>query len=90
MNTLVQGLITPMLTPMFEDESINYQELENQAERLIDAGVNGLFVLGTNGENYIMNEEEKLNVIEHIVQKVHHRVPVYAGTGFPGTKETIV
>lgn len=89
MNTLVQGLITPMLTPMFEDESINYQELENQAERLIDAGVNGLFVLGTNGENYIMNDEEKLRVIEHVVQKVHHRVPVYAGTGCPGTKETI-
>ena len=35
MNQLVQGIITPILTPMYEDESINFDELRNQVNRLI-------------------------------------------------------
>ena len=59
MNQLVQGIITPILTPMYEDESINFDELRNQVNRLIAAGVSGLFCFGTNGESYIISEEEK-------------------------------
>ena len=89
MHKMVQGIITPILTPMYEDESINYEELGNQVERLIKAGVSGLFVFGTNGESYVLNEEERKSVLKAVVEKTAGRVPVYAGTGFPGTKETI-
>ena len=49
----LKGIITPILTPMKEDESINTEELRNQIERLIDGGVHGIFPFGTNGEGYI-------------------------------------
>lgn len=85
----VKGIICPILTPMNEDESINEQELRNQVERLIEAGISGIFALGTNGEFYILKEKEKEFVISVVVDEVRGRVPVYAGTGCVGTEETI-
>lgn len=41
----LKGIITPILTPMKEDESINTEELRNQIERLIAGGVHGIFRL---------------------------------------------
>lgn len=84
-----KGIITPIVTPMNEDESINEVEFRKLIDRLIDSGIYGLFALGTNGEVYAMSEEEKLEVLRIIVDQVNHRVPVYAGTGCVGTKETI-
>ena len=69
MNQLVQGIITPILTPMFEDESINFDELRNQVDRLISAGVSGLFCFGTNGESYIISEEEKCAVLKTVIEQ---------------------
>lgn len=74
---------------MYEDESINFDELRSQVERLIAAGVSGLFCFGTNGESYIISEEEKYAVLETVVAQTAGRVPVYAGTGCPGTRDTI-
>ena len=85
----IKGIIVPILTPMNEDESINHEELVRQIERLIDAGVHGIFVFGTNGEGYILSEEEKAAVLKTTVDAVHGRVPVYAGTGCISTRDTI-
>ena len=62
--TELKGIITPILTPMNADESINTDELRTQIDRLIDGGVHGIFPFGTNGEGYILNEKEKCEVLE--------------------------
>ena len=85
----IRGIITPVITPMHEDESINYEEFKNQINRQIDAGVAGVFCLGTNGEFYAMTTDEKKKVIKTMVEAAAGRVPVFAGTGCPGTKATI-
>ena len=74
---------------MREDGTINSEELVNQIERLIDAGIHGIFVLGTNGEGYILDEDEKTEVIRVAVNTVNGRVPVYAGTGCVSTRDTV-
>lgn len=84
-----KGIITPIVTPMFEDEKINEKELRTQVNRLINSGVYGLFCLGTNGEVYALTAEEKLEVIRIVVDETKGRVPVYAGTGCISTQETI-
>lgn len=84
-----KGIIVPILTPMNADESINYGELKNQINRMIDAGIHGIFFFGTNGEAYILTPEEKCKILEAGMEAVDHRVPVYAGTGCIGTKDTI-
>ena len=88
-NVELKGIITPILTPMKEDESINIAELRNQIDRLIAGGVHGIFPFGTNGEGYILNSDEKLQVLEAIIDQVKGRVPVYAGTGCISTRDTI-
>ena len=57
--TELKGIITPILTPMNEDESINLEELRAQVERMIENGIHGIFPFGTNGEGYILTAEEK-------------------------------
>lgn len=85
----IKGIIVPILTPMQEDETVNYEELVRQIERMIAAGIHGIFVFGTNGEGYILREEEKREVLRVTVQTVKGRVPVYAGTGCISTADTI-
>lgn len=85
----LKGIISPILTPMHEDESINVEELRNQVDRMIENGVHGIFPFGTNGEGYILSAAEKQVVLEAVVDQAAGRVPIYAGTGAISTKETI-
>ena len=85
----IKGIIPPILTPMNDDESINEAELRNHVNRMIDAGVSGVFAFGTNGEAYAMSHKEKVQVLKIVVDETKKRVPVYAGTGCVTTKETI-
>jgi len=87
--TEIKGIIPPILTPMNADESVNYAELRNQVNRLIEGGVHALFPCGTNGEGYILSTREKMEIIETVVDETKGRVPVYAGTGCVSTRETI-
>ena len=84
-----RGIIPPILTPMNEDESLNLEELRRQTERLLAGGVHGLFPFGTNGEGYILSEQEKYQILEVMVDQVKGRVPIYAGTGCISTRDTI-
>ena len=85
----IGGIITPIITPMKEDESVFEEELRNQVRRQIKAGIHGIFPLGTNGEAYILDEKEKEEVLEIVIDEVKGQIPVYAGTGCISTKETI-
>ncbi|MCD7965237.1 MAG: 4-hydroxy-tetrahydrodipicolinate synthase [Clostridiaceae bacterium] len=87
--TEIKGIITPIITPMNEDESVNETELRRQVNRLIEAGVHGLFPFGTNGEGYILSEAEKEMVLSVVIDEAGGRVPIYAGSGCIGTKDTI-
>lgn len=86
---IAHGIIAAMVTPMDEDGNINFDELRNQVDRQIDAGISGVFTLGTNGEGYILNHDEKLKVMKAVIEEADHRVPVYVGTGCVSTEETI-
>ena len=85
----VNGIISAMLTPLNDDESINEAELRNQVNRQIEAGVAAVFCLGTNGEFYAFDKEEKKKIIDIVVDEADNRVPVLAGTGCITTSETI-
>ena len=84
------GIIAAMATPFFDDESINWDELRNQVHRFIKAGVHGLFCLGTNGESFALTYDEKIRVLETVIEENAGHLPVYAGTGCITTAETIV
>lgn len=84
----IQGIIPPIITPMNEDESVNFTELKKQVRRMLNAGVHGIFPFGTNGER-ILSNVEKIEIFKTVVEEVSGAVPVYAGTGCVTTKDTV-
>ncbi len=85
----INGIISAMLTPLNEDETINETELRNQVNRQINAGVAAVFCLGTNGEFYAFDKDEKKKIIDIVVDEANGRIPILAGTGCVTTMETV-
>ncbi len=85
----LNGIIVPMVTPFDENGNVDCKVACDLAEKLIADGVHGLFLLGTNGEFYMMTNEEKKELVNAVVTRVNHRIPVYAGSGLNSTQETI-
>ncbi|KPY43234.1 4-hydroxy-tetrahydrodipicolinate synthase [Pseudomonas syringae] len=84
-----RGIIPALVTPFTADQQIDEQALRNLIENLLNAGVHGLFVLGTNGEFFTLSESEKLKIARITVEAVAGRVPVVVGTGAFATHEVI-
>ncbi len=89
MSLTFKGIVPALITPMTRDEEVDEAGLRTLVDRLIDAGVHGLFVLGTNGEFISLSEAEKLRVARIAVEQSAGRVPVIAGTGAYATREVI-
>ena len=81
------GIIPPLASPFKDNEDLDIERLKWFIEQQIEAGVHGIFVLGTNSEFYAMDEAEKQQVIAVAVEQVRKRVPVFAGTGAESTRE---
>jgi len=78
-----------MVTPFDSDEQLNESALAMLVERLITDGVHGVFVLGSQGEYYALDADEKRRAIEVTVAAARGRVPVYAGTGANTTRDAV-
>src|SRR5919109_4551936 len=85
----LKGIPPPVATPMQANEDLDLPRLCWFLDHLINAGVHGVFVLGTNSEFYALDEREKQEVIATTVAHVNKRVPVYAGPGAETTREVI-
>jgi 4-hydroxy-tetrahydrodipicolinate synthase len=85
----IHGIIPPVATPMQANEDLDLPRLKWFLDHLINSGVHGVFVLGTNSEFYALDEREKQEVIATAVAHVRGRVPVYAGTGAETTREAV-
>lgn len=84
-----QGIIPAMVTPVDDSDRINLPAARALARRLADAGVHGVFVNGSQGEWYAFNDEEKVALLEAVVDEVGERVSVYAGAAAFTTREAI-
>lgn len=84
-------IITPIVTPFHRDEqqSINYEATGQLIDHLIDHGVNGIFIFGSNGEFHVIEEEEKYKLAKYAKEHIAGRVPLYVGTGACATREAI-
>jgi 4-hydroxy-tetrahydrodipicolinate synthase len=83
------GVVPPLITPIDEKENLDEQALRNLIEYVIAGGVHGVFVLGSTGEFYGLDFEEKKHAVEVTVDQVKGRVPVYAGASAITTRDCI-
>ena len=80
-NPVFTGAGVAVITPMYPDGSINFDELGRIIEDQIARGTDAIVICGTTGECSTMTDEEQLAAIKYTVDKVAHRVPVIAGAG---------
>ena len=85
----LKGIIPPIVTPMNPDQSIDLDGLRKAIDFQIAKKVHGIFVLGTTGEFYALDDAEKQAVVAAAVAHVNGRMPVFAGTGAETTREVI-
>ena len=80
-NPVFTGAGVAIITPMYEDGSINFDELGRIIEDQIARSTDAIVICGTTGECSTMTDEEQLATIKYTVDVVNHRVPVIAGAG---------
>ena len=88
MRRAISGVLTAIVTPFTAEGALNLPALRQQVQRQLAAG-NGIFCGGTNGEFFVLNEEEKIAVTRTCVEEVAGRANVVAHIGEISTRETI-
>ena len=87
---MLQGSLVAIVTPMFEDGSLDIPSLNALIDFHINQGTDGIVIVGTTGESPTVDFDEHCLLIKTAVSQVNGRVPVIAGTGANSTKEAIV
>ena len=78
-NVPFSGVVPPVVTPDTPDHQLNVVSFERSINRLIEAGVDGLFFLGSSGEVVFATDERRDQIVREAVRIVDHRVPVLVG-----------
>ena len=86
---IFKGAGVAIVTPMFEDGSVNYDKLKEILEEQIASETDAIIICGTTGESATMSEKEHSEVIKFAVDTVAKRIPVIAGTGSNCTQTAI-
>ncbi|MGL4696918.1 4-hydroxy-tetrahydrodipicolinate synthase [Enterococcus larvae] len=85
----MNGIITAMVTPFNDKGEINKQATKDLIRYLLEKKIDGLFILGTNGEFHVLEEKEKLSFAQLVIDEVSGQVPVYVGSGGNSTKQVV-
>jgi 4-hydroxy-tetrahydrodipicolinate synthase len=83
------GVIPPVCTPFTESNELDVPSLERLIGFLLDAGVSGLFMLGSTSETATLTDAQRKQVIEVAVRVAAGSVPVLAGVIDMGTARMI-
>ncbi|NCC65400.1 MAG: dihydrodipicolinate synthase family protein, partial [Spirochaetia bacterium] len=87
--SFIKGIIPPILTPIKEDESLDEQALRNLIEFIIEGGCSGILAFGSNGEFYMMEEDEMEAALVVMLDQIAGRIPLYMGVGNIRTSKCI-
>jgi len=86
----LDGIFVPHITPFTRGGELDVEALKECVRFWLDGGVSGLVPCGSNGEAQYLSRQERMKVIETVVDEVNGKVPVVAGTGSMSTQETIM
>lgn len=75
----IRGVVPPVVVPQRADGSLDLEAYERHLDRMIEAGIDGLFFLGSSGQVAFLNEEQRLEVVREGMRINAGRVPVLAG-----------
>jgi 4-hydroxy-tetrahydrodipicolinate synthase len=85
----LHGVFPYLVSPLDEAGNIKRDVLASLVEHLIKAGVHGLTPLGSTGEFAYLDREQRLEIVDVVVQAARGRVPVIAGVAATTTREGV-
>jgi 4-hydroxy-tetrahydrodipicolinate synthase len=89
METRFTGVGTALVTPFTQAGALDEKTVRALGRRQIDAGIHFLVPCGTTGENPTLTDDERVRIVEILVDEAAGKVPVLAGAGGYDTREVI-
>src|SRR5450830_1342839 len=86
---MLKGSLVAIVTPMHADGGLDINSLRKLIDFHVEAGTDGIVIVGTTGESPTVDVEEHCLLIKTTIEQVAGRVPVIAGTGANSTREAI-
>ncbi|SCB92973.1 4-hydroxy-tetrahydrodipicolinate synthase [Weissella bombi] len=83
------SLITAIITPFTQDNTIDYPALDSLTSRLISEGSQGFVIGGTTGESPTLTHAEKIALYAYFAAKVGDHGPVIANVGDNNTANSV-
>jgi 4-hydroxy-tetrahydrodipicolinate synthase len=89
MRTPFTGVGTALVTPFTRTGDLDEKSVRRLGRRQIDAGIHFLVPNGTTGENPTLTLEERIRIVEILVDEANGQVPILAGAGGYNTREVV-
>jgi 4-hydroxy-tetrahydrodipicolinate synthase len=89
MEEMLGRVLTAIVTPFRDDESIDFDAFQSLARHLVDNGSDGLVVTGTTGESPTLTDAERADLLRAALEAVGDTASVVAGTGTYSTAHSI-
>ncbi len=86
---LMDGIYPPLPTFFDEQDELDLVTLRRHIQRLVETGIAGYVVMGTNGEAVHLTSEERAQIIETARDVIGEKTPLLAGCGEQSTRATI-
>ena len=84
-----KGTGVALVTPFRKEGEVDFNALQKLVEFQIENGVNYLVVQGTTGESVTLTDNEKVSVLEYIIDVTKNRVPIVLGVGGNNTSNVV-
>ena len=84
-----KGTGVALVTPFRKEGEVDFIALQKLVQFQIENGVNYLVVQGTTGESVTLTDEEKVAVLEYIIDVAKNRVPIVLGVGGNNTSNVL-
>lgn len=86
MTNIFNGTGTALVTPFNKGGEIDFESLNKLIDQQIAGGVDFLVVQGTTGESPTLSQDEKMKVLDVIIQRNNGRLPIVYGCGGNNTR----
>ncbi len=84
----IEGLIAATFAAYNEDGSVNLLMIPTLVNRMINDGLTGIFICGTNGEGPNLTTEERMEIAEAYLKVAKGRIKIFVHVGHSSIKES--
>ena len=89
MNSKFRGTGVAVVTPFHNYGTIDFTSLGKVLNHIIDGGVEFILALGTTSEAVTLSNDERVAVINYIIETVDNRIPIMLGVGGNNTQQVV-